>query len=136
MSKMRPLLTVALFSLTASMGLTGAATAGSYNGVCESSNGGEVCLYDRADHTGPVYDTLYSKPEYTGTYYGTNTSINNSVSSHWNRDPDTEVWFFTAANYTGGAMGTLPGRKASDEFLGFNNSWSSHCFVSNPACPR
>ncbi|WP_368857953.1 peptidase inhibitor family I36 protein [Streptomyces sp. 43Y-GA-1] len=110
------------------------AVAASYNGVCESSNGGEICLYDARDTTGRVYDTLYSKASYTGTYYGTDISIDNSINSTWNRDPDTIVWFFKGANYTGLSMGNSPGWKAN--WSGAEgNAWSSHCFANNSACP-
>ncbi|MFE2559777.1 peptidase inhibitor family I36 protein [Streptomyces sp. NPDC059352] len=136
MSKMRAILTIALLSATTTATFTGAAAAGSYNGVCESSNGGEVCLYNTNNFTGAVYDTIYSKPEYTGTYFGTNTPIDNTVTSTWNRDPDTSITFYGMPGYTGGAIGTLPGIKASWEFMGFNNVFSSHCFASNPSCPN
>ncbi|MEV6051517.1 peptidase inhibitor family I36 protein [Streptomyces sp. NPDC052107] len=115
---------------------SGTSYAGSYNGSCESSNGGEVCLYYNANYSGAVYDTLYSKPDYTGTYYGTNTSIDNSVSSSWNRDPDTTVWFFTYSNYTGFSLGLSGGGKQNWGSLGEDNTWSSHCFASNSTCPK
>ncbi|MFB9485234.1 peptidase inhibitor family I36 protein [Streptomyces filamentosus] len=136
MSKMRAILTAVILSITTTAAFAGNAAAGSYNGVCESSNGGEVCLYNTTNFTGAVYDTLYSKSEYTGTYYGTNTPIDNTVSSTWNRDPDTLVTFYGMPNYTGGAIGQAGGYKHSWEFMGFNNVFSSHCFESNPSCPN
>ncbi|MCX4983085.1 peptidase inhibitor family I36 protein [Streptomyces sp. NBC_00572] len=134
MKKMRAISAIAAIAFTAITGFAGSATAGSYNGVCESSNGGEVCLYDTNNYTGAVYDTLYSKPQYTGTYYGTNTPIDDTVTSTWNRDPDTRVWFFADPNYTGTDGGQEPGYKLNWEG-GWSNKWSSHCFASNPSCP-
>ncbi|MEV3873594.1 peptidase inhibitor family I36 protein [Streptomyces sp. NPDC049906] len=103
--------------------------------MCESSNGGEVCLYDANNQSGRVYDTLYSKPSYTGTYYGTNVGIDNTVNSTWNRDPDTTVSFYQFANYSGLGLGQLGGGKTNWSQFGEENSWSSHCFANNPACP-
>lgn len=121
----------ALFAITG-----GTSHAASYNGTCESSNGGEVCLYRNSDYSGGLYDTLYSKPDYSGTYYGTNTSIDNSVSSSRNRDPDTTVWFFRYENYTGFSLGLSGGGSQNWAALGEDNTWSSHCFASNSACPK
>lgn len=135
MSKMRAASALAAVAFTATVAFAGSASAGSYNGVCESSNGGEVCLYDSNNNTGRVYDTLYSKASYTGTYYGTNIGINDTVTSTWNRDPDTEVTFYAGANYTGTAMGNVPGWKVNWEG-GWSDKWSSHCFANNAACPN
>ncbi|NEA44270.1 peptidase inhibitor family I36 protein [Streptomyces sp. SID11385] len=118
------------------------AYAGSYNGKCESSGGGEVCLYDsvygsgndksnNGQSIGPIYDTLYSKPSFSGsTYYGTSTAVDNTFESLWNRDPDTAVKVFTNANYTGTMISTAGGGGS-----GFVTGWSSVCFVSNASCP-
>ncbi|MFD7407502.1 peptidase inhibitor family I36 protein [Streptomyces sp. NPDC059866] len=118
------------------------AYAGSYNGTCESSNGGEICLYDNvtgAGHDinnsgqiiGPLYDTLYSKPDFTGsTYYGTSRLVDNTFESAWNRDPDTAVKMFTNQNYTGSSISTPAGNSSS-----FITGWSSVCFTSNVSCP-
>ncbi|KMS74608.1 hypothetical protein ACM01_13445 [Streptomyces viridochromogenes] len=103
--------------------------------MCESSNGGEVCLYDASNTTGRVYDTLYSKPTYSGTYYGTNVGIDNTVNSTWNRDPDTYVYFWQFANYSGLGLGQAGGTKENWGDLSEANSWSSHCFSSNSTCP-
>ncbi len=115
---------------------TGTAHAGSYDGTCESSNGGEVCLYNSASYSGGLYDTLFSKPTYTGTYFGTNTSIDNTVSSSWNRDPDTTVYFFRNANYTGFSLGQLGGGRQNWDALSEGSDWSSHCFANNASCPN
>ena len=113
------------------------AQATSYNGKCESSGGGEICLYKDANFTGGLYDTLYSKPSYTGTYYGTNTSINNSVTSVINKDPSHTAFLFDGANYTGES--TTIGNGGSYADLGYggimNNRASSHCFINNVNCP-
>ncbi|MEV5336590.1 peptidase inhibitor family I36 protein [Streptomyces werraensis] len=113
------------------MAISFPAFAGSYNGVCEATNGGEVCLYQYDATSGPIYDTLYSKPSYTGsTFYGTSTLIDNNAASAWNRDPDTQVKFFFGANYTGAMLYAGGGQK-----VGFVKEISSHCFASNVACP-
>ncbi|MGW0120070.1 peptidase inhibitor family I36 protein [Streptomyces sp. NPDC003327] len=135
MSRVRTVSAIAAIAFATSTAFVGNATAGSYNGVCESSNGGEVCLYNTNNNTGMVYDTLYSKPDYgTSTYYGTSTRINDTVSSTWNRDPDTNVSFFANAGYTGTSMGNVAGYKVNWEG-GWADKWSSHCFENNSACP-
>lgn len=117
------------------VGMAGTASAGSYNGVCESAGGGEACLYYTYDYAGWVYDTLYSKPSYTGTYYGTEMPINDSVGSVWNRDPDSSLKLFTGANYTGSVKVVPGGGKFNALNTIFNNAFSSHCFTSNTGCP-
>ncbi|MCX4979635.1 peptidase inhibitor family I36 protein [Streptomyces sp. NBC_00572] len=114
------------------------AHAASYDGVCNSSSGGEICLYRDKDAQGPIYDTLYSKPSYTGTYYGTGISINDSVTSIKNLDPDTDAMVFTNANYTGDDSMIWSGATFHDMGYGspwMDNSISSHCFINNSACP-
>lgn len=110
------------------------ANAGSYNGECESSGGGEVCLY-WAGINSSVYDTLYSKSDYNGsTFYRTNEPIDNNIRGVWNRDPDTSVKLFYNAGYSGLLRTIGAGQKVDD--LGIaRNAASSHCFTSNAACP-
>lgn len=137
---LRPLALIPMIAGAIAMGSP--AYAGSYNGTCESSNGGEICLYDSvygAGHDvnnsgqtiGPLYDTLYSKPNFSGsTYYGTSRLVDNTFESAWNRDPDTGVKMFTNQNYTGTQISTPAGHTT-----GFVTGWSSVCFTSNAACP-
>ncbi|MFB8029218.1 peptidase inhibitor family I36 protein [Streptomyces sp. NPDC056465] len=110
--------------------------AASYDGVCNSSGGGEICLYRDANASGIVYDTLYSKPSYTGTYFGTSISIDNSVTSVKNLDPDTTAYLFTNANYTGDYATAWAGATLNDLSSATDNKVSSHCFWSNAACPN
>ncbi|MQS38824.1 peptidase inhibitor family I36 protein [Streptomyces katsurahamanus] len=110
------------------------AGAASYDGTCNSSNGGEICLYRDANAVGPIYDTLYSKPTYTGTYYGTNISIDNSVTSLRNLDPDTNVELYNNPNYTGESTSIWSGSIFGD-LQSSDNRASSHCFWNNAACP-
>ncbi|MFB7928672.1 peptidase inhibitor family I36 protein [Streptomyces sp. NPDC056039] len=126
---------VGLASAALVLGFSGTASAGSYNGVCESSGGGEVCLYRLADYRGGLYDTLYSKSTYSGsTYYGTSTDLDNTVSSVKNMDPDTLVYFYQYAGYTGALNAIPPGDHINQ--VGNDNTASSHCFGSNSACPN
>ncbi|MFE6624315.1 peptidase inhibitor family I36 protein [Streptomyces sp. NPDC057740] len=126
---------VGLASAALVLGFSGTASAGSYNGVCESSNGGEVCLYRLANYSGGLYDTLYSKPDYNGsTYYGTSTLIDNTMSSVKNMDTDTLVYFYQYAGYTGNLTGLPPGEQINQ--MPNDNTASSHCFGSNSACPN
>lgn len=118
-------------------GLAGTASAASYNGVCESSGGGEACLYRYDLLTGALYDTLYSKSDYgTSTYYGTSVEINNSVSSAENMDPDTALKLWQYGGYSGQVL-VIPAGSSIGNFVipDFDNRASSHCFVSNAACP-
>lgn len=110
------------------------ANAGSYNGECESSGGGEVCLY-WAGINSSVYDTLYSKPDYDGsTFYRTNEPIDNNYRGVWNRDPDSAVKLFYNAGYSG-LLRTIGAGQQVDSLGPAANSASSHCFTSNAACP-
>ncbi|WP_328944175.1 peptidase inhibitor family I36 protein [Streptomyces sp. NBC_00250] len=111
------------------------AQAASYDGVCNSSGGGEICLYRDANASGPIYDTLYSKPSYTGTYYGTGISINDSVTSVKNLDPDTNAELYTNGNYTGDHTTAWSNATLNDLESWTDNLVSSHCFWSNAACP-
>ncbi|WP_078585544.1 peptidase inhibitor family I36 protein [Streptomyces anulatus] len=125
-------------TVAAALGVMAFATpagAASYDGSCQSSNGGEVCLYRDASARGIVYDTLYSKPSYTGTYYGTSVSINNSVTSVKNLDPDTNVELFTNENYTGNQTTAWSGATLHQLSSLTNDKLSSHCFWNNSACP-
>jgi hypothetical protein len=117
------------------VGMAGTASAGSYNGVCESAGGGEACLYYQYDYTGWVYDTLYSKTSYTGTYYGTDLTINDTVGAVWNRDPDNTLKLFTGTNYTGSLKAVGAGAKFNTVNTSFANAFSSHCWTSNAGCP-
>ncbi|MFD8716552.1 peptidase inhibitor family I36 protein [Streptomyces sp. NPDC059629] len=127
---------VGLASAALVLGFSGTASAGSYNGVCESSGGGEVCLYRLANYSGGLYDTLYSKPDYNGsTYYGTSTLIDNTMSSVKNMDPDTLVYFYQYSGYTGALLGIPPGEQIND-VGSYDNVASSHCFGSNSSCPN
>ncbi|MFE7357717.1 peptidase inhibitor family I36 protein [Streptomyces sp. NPDC057543] len=115
--------------------LASPAEAASYDGVCNSSSGGEICLYRDANAVGPIYDTLYSKPSYTGTYYGTSISINDSVTSVKNLDPDTSAYMFTNTNYTGDYATAWSGATLNHLSSLTDNKLSSHCFWNNAACP-
>ena len=119
-------------ALAGALAFTAPSHAASYNGVCESSGGGEVCLYYGSSFNGGLYDTLYSKDSYTGTFYGTSTPINDNVSSVVNKDPDTPVKFFSGTGYTGYLETVGAG---SSKSLTYKNAASSHCFTSNAACP-
>ncbi|WP_329245381.1 hypothetical protein [Streptomyces canus] len=114
--------------------IAGPAYAGSYNGVCESSNGGEVCLHKENDINSAVYDTLYSKTSYAGsTFYGTSTPIDNNTGGAENKDPDNSVKLFSGQNYTGISLSVASGHSVG--YLKSYYSVSSHCFTSNTACP-
>ncbi|MFI5531701.1 peptidase inhibitor family I36 protein [Kitasatospora sp. NPDC051853] len=119
------------------VGMAGAASAASYDGVCDSSGGGEACLYFNYNYTAPLYDTLYSKPSYgTSTFYGSGMNINNNVGSVWNRDPDSSLKLYTGDNYTGSRKVIAGGGKFNTYGdATFQNTFSSHCFSSNPGCP-
>lgn len=133
---MRKVRTLVLLSATvAGFAMAAPAQAASYDGTCNSSNGGEICLYRDANAQGIVYDTLYSKPSYTGTYYGTSISINDSVTSIKNLDPDTTAYAFTNTNYTGDYAAAWSGATLNDLESWTDNKLSSHCFVNNAACP-
>ncbi|MFD5229168.1 peptidase inhibitor family I36 protein [Streptomyces qaidamensis] len=126
---------VGLASAALVLGFSGTASAGSYNGVCESSGGGEVCIYRLANFSGGLYDTLYSKSTYSGsTYYGTSTAIDNTMSSVKNMDTDTLVYFYQYSGYTGALVGIPPGERIDQ--VPNDNTASSHCFGSNSACPN
>lgn len=114
------------------VGSGGVASAGSYNGSCESSGGGEICLYRNYEFAGGIYDTLYSKTNYDGsTYYGTSTLIDNTMSSAKNMDMVNNVGFYSGKNYTGTAE-YLP----AGLWLRYGGDIaSSHCFTSNAYCP-
>ncbi|MFF1847782.1 peptidase inhibitor family I36 protein [Streptomyces sp. NPDC058232] len=118
-------------------GAAGTASAGSYNGSCESSGGGEICLYRYADLGGNLYDTLYSKTNYNGsTYYGTSVLIDNTVSSVHNRDPINAIDVYTGQNYTGARTHADGGLTLWDmAIFGDDNAISSHCFENNAYCP-
>ncbi|MFD7442404.1 peptidase inhibitor family I36 protein [Streptomyces sp. NPDC059909] len=119
------------------VGATGTASAGSYNGSCESSNGGEICLYRYADFGGGIYDTLYSKTSYPGsTYYGTSVLIDNTISSVKNRDYVNAIDVYTGQNYTGARTHADPGLDLENmAVFGDDNAISSHCFENNAYCP-
>jgi hypothetical protein len=127
----------ALFVGAAMMGAVAFAApayAGSYDGSCESTNGGEVCLYHYSNYGGAVYDTLYSKTSYSGsTFYNTVIPVDNGVASVLNKDPDTAVKLFTGTNYTGNVETVAAGGGKAN--LTYSNQASSHCFTSNAACP-
>lgn len=137
---LRPLVIIPM--IAGAIAISSPAYAGSYNGTCESSGGGEICLYDSvtgAGHDinnsgqtiGPLYDTLYSKPSFSGsTYYGTSGSVDNTFESAWNRDPDTAVKMFANQNYTGSSISISAGHTSS-----FITGWSSVCFTNNVSCP-
>ncbi|MFE5485704.1 peptidase inhibitor family I36 protein [Streptomyces sp. NPDC056527] len=132
MSKMRSaaLAAAAVGALLA--GSAGTASAGSYNGSCESSGGGEICLYRNYEFAGGLYDTLYSKTNYDGsTYYGTQTLIDNTLSSAKNMDMVNNVGFYSGKNYTG----TLEYLPAGLWLRYGDDVASSHCFSSNAYCP-
>ncbi|MFD7442402.1 peptidase inhibitor family I36 protein [Streptomyces sp. NPDC059909] len=113
-------------------GAAGTANAGSYNSSCESSNGGEICLYRNYEFAGGLYDTLYSKTNYDGsTYYGTSTLIDNTMSSAKNMDTVNNVGFYAGKNYTG----TLEYLPAGLWLRYGDDIASSHCFSSNAYCP-
>ncbi|MGC0331553.1 hypothetical protein RKD23_004543 [Streptomyces sp. SAI-170] len=121
-------------------GGTATASAGSYNGSCETSNGGEICLYRYANYGGALYDTIYSKTNYDGsTYYGTSVLLNNTVSSVKNRDYVNSIETFTGENYTGLRVHADPGLDLWDMAVFWDgqtdNAMSSHCFSSNAYCP-
>lgn len=127
---------VGLASAALAFGFSGTASAGSYNGVCESSGGGEACLYRLENYSGGLYDTLYSKSSYDGsTYYGTSTAIDNTVSSVKNMDPDTLLYLYQYSGYTGALTGIPPGDYIN-QLGSSDNTTSSHCFGSNSACPN
>ncbi|MFF1847784.1 peptidase inhibitor family I36 protein [Streptomyces sp. NPDC058232] len=114
------------------VGSAGTASAGSYNGSCESSGGGEICLYRNSEFVGGLYDTLYSKTDYNGsTYYGTSTLIDNTLSSAKNMDVVNNVGFYSGKNYTG----TLEYLPAGLWLRNGDDIASSHCFSSNAYCP-
>ncbi|MFG3142773.1 peptidase inhibitor family I36 protein [Streptomyces sp. NPDC048211] len=115
--------------------LASPAQAASYDGTCNSSGGGEICLYRDANVKGVLYDTLYSKPSYTGTYFGTSVSINDSVTSAKNMDPDTNAYVFTNPNYTGVNRVLWTGTIYNDFESDLDNKISSHCFANNASCP-
>ncbi|MFF1847783.1 peptidase inhibitor family I36 protein [Streptomyces sp. NPDC058232] len=120
-------------------GAAGTASAGSYNGSCEST-GGEICLYRYANYTGGLYDTIYSKTNYNGsTYYGTSVLIDNTVSSVHNRDAINSIDVFTGQNYTGLRVHADEGLSLWDMSVFWDGATddaiSSHCFSSNAYCP-
>ncbi|MBO0913933.1 peptidase inhibitor family I36 protein [Streptomyces laculatispora] len=113
------------------LGGASAASAGSYNGSCESA-GGEICLYRNYEFAGGLYDTVYSKTNYDGsTYYGTSTLIDNTLSSAKNMDMVNNVGFYSGKNYTG----TLEYLPAGLWLRYGEDTASSHCFSSNAYCP-
>jgi hypothetical protein len=118
-------------------GGTATASAGSYNGSCETSNGGEICLYRYANFGGGLYDTLYSKTSYPGsTYYGTSVLIDNTISSVKNRDYVNAIDVYTGENYTGSRTHADPGLDLWDmAVFSDDNAISSHCFENNAYCP-
>lgn len=106
--------------------------AGSYNGVCETAGGGEICLYSGSGTVGSIYDTLYSKTNYDGsTFYGTSTAIVNNIGGAKNLDPDTSAKLFSGRNYTGTVQLVSP----NSGYSFGSRSWESHCFTSNSGCP-
>ncbi|MCT4356586.1 peptidase inhibitor family I36 protein [Streptomyces sp. Je 1-79] len=120
-------------------GATGTASAGSYNGSCESA-GGEICLYRYADFGGALYDTIYSKTNYNGsTYFGTSVLLDNTVSSVKNRDYVNDIDVYTGQNYTGLRVHADAGLDLEDMSWFWDgatdNAVSSHCFSSNAYCP-
>ncbi|MCX4772926.1 peptidase inhibitor family I36 protein [Streptomyces sp. NBC_01260] len=120
-------------------GAAGTASAGSYNGSCESA-GGEICLYRYANFGGSLYDTVYSKTNYSGsTYYGTSVLIDNTISSVKNRDYINSIDVFTGQNYTGLQVHADPGLDLWDMAVFWDGATddaiSSHCFSSNAYCP-
>ncbi|MBO0913935.1 peptidase inhibitor family I36 protein [Streptomyces laculatispora] len=117
-------------------GAAGTASAGSYNGSCESA-GGEICLYRNANFGGGLYDTVYSKTNYSGsTYYGTSVLIDNTISSVKNRDYVNAIDVYTGQNYTGARTHADPGLDLWDmAVFGDDNAVSSHCFENNAYCP-
>ncbi|WDV49063.1 hypothetical protein PV963_30215 [Streptomyces coeruleorubidus] len=94
-------------------------------------------MYRLANYSGGLYDTLYSKTNYSGsTYYGTGTALDNTVSSVKNMDPDTLLHFYQHSGYTGALNAIPPGDHINQVSLSLDNAASSHCFGSNSACPN
>ncbi|MFD7431152.1 peptidase inhibitor family I36 protein [Streptomyces sp. NPDC091387] len=126
-------------ALAAGFGIAGSASAAaaSYDGSCGADNGGEICLYRDAGYTGGIYDTIHSLSNYTSyyTYHGTSIQLNNSVSSAWNRDPDTGARIFANAGYSGPQV-YLSGNGYVYNMAeaGLNDVASSHCFTNVSGC--
>ncbi|WP_380282626.1 peptidase inhibitor family I36 protein [Kitasatospora purpeofusca] len=130
-------LIVAGIGIATSAVLASPASAASYDGFCDASDGGEACLYYLSNFSGPIYDTLHSKYSYTGTFYGTETYINNEVASVWNRDTVNWLTLYDNTGYTGAKVAVAPGgyiAYLSD--YGFANRASSHCFSNVSSCPN
>lgn len=132
MKNKRGALAIALLTATSLFGSVASAQAASYDGSCDYD---EACLYRNLDHSGGLYDTLLSKTSYTGTYYGTSTAIDNTVSSARNKDPNSNLWLYQYNNWAGDRWGLPAG--ASTNFSGsFDNMPSSHCWSgATPGCP-
>ncbi|MFC8669427.1 MULTISPECIES: peptidase inhibitor family I36 protein [Streptomyces] len=133
MTRARGLLAASAMSVAAVFAAITPAQAASYDGSC---NVDEACLYRNLDYAGGVYDTLNSKKTYSGmTYYGTSTATDNSVSSAKNRDPDSNLWFYSGTNWTGDSWG-LPAGSNTNFSSSFENTPSSHCWSGATAgCP-
>ncbi|WP_328495240.1 hypothetical protein OHS59_22745 [Streptomyces sp. NBC_00414] len=108
------------------------AQADSNNGRCDV---GEACLYRYADSAGGHYDTLSSKKNYSGmVYYGTSVAVDNTVSSAFNYDVDSNLWFYQYNNWSGDYWG-LTAITGTNFGSAFDNKPSSHCWSSTSGCP-
>ena len=130
---------LATVALAAGFAMAGSSSAfaASYDGSCGDDNGGEICLYKDAGYSGGIYDTVHSLSNYTSyyTYWNSSDKINNTVSSAWNRDPNTGARIYANAGYSGPQV-YLSGNGYVYNMAeaGLNDMASSHCFTNVNGC--
>jgi hypothetical protein len=118
-----------LGALSGAFAVAAPAAAANHDGRIEVD---EVALFRDAFAEGPVYDEMFNIANYTGLKYpGTNTNLNDSVSSAYNWDSFYSVTLYKNANYSGASITLTPEGTAGfgiDDLstVGMNNNISSH----------
>lgn len=98
-----------------------------FDGTCVA---GDVCNYRDSFRTGLIASATGSDSDYSNdTWPGTGTSLNDSVTSMWNRKSSYDVLWYPFADYGNSAFGHAclnPGQFTNEVPWYFNDVFSSH----------
>ncbi|MFD9883117.1 peptidase inhibitor family I36 protein [Streptomyces alboflavus] len=113
-------------AIIGTLGISGPAFAGSYDGDCDDS---EMCAYDGENFSGKIFDRSGSLKSYGGYKFYQGGGIENRFSSVKNTANTYKLCLYTKANYRGKSI--CVGSDKSRKSLGaqYNNTASSNRFI-------